>query len=1202
MRSFYIILFVLCANLLSAQINTGILPVSFEQNLSLEQVDHINLYPPSMELIRSEDAEDEKNGTMMKVARLIPFNANVNNSGTWDITSDGKNIWRLRVSSDGAKSCVLHFDEFELPQGSELFVYNPDRSVVLGPYTSEDNDDGGSYAIGVIYGQELIIEYIAPLVKSLTGQLKIVKPILEMRAFSYFYRGAELFDSRASDNFGSSGSCMVNANCSEGNNWRAQQKGVARIYVVESGSGGWCSGTLVNNTNNDQTPYFLTADHCGGSATSYELGQWIFRFKYESTGCSATSEPSGANVTGCTKKARGPLNGGSDFLLLQLNTTSANLKNIGVVYNGWTTSTLASPSGVSFHHPSGDIKKISTYTSSLVSMTYNGGAGNMGATGAHWRVIWASTANGHGVTEGGSSGSPIFNNNGLVVGTLSGGSSDCNNTTSPDLYGKFSYHWTSNGTTNDAQLKPWLAPNSSATSCDYLDPNNVGLVCNFSGTPTTVTAGNSVSFTDLSTGGTISSRQWSFPGGSPSNSSLPSPTIIYNTPGTYNVTLTVTAGSQNATETKNGYITVVEPGSGFTYDFEACTNFAVDQFSPCTTYDGDGNQTYAIQNVSFENQNYTGSFITFNSSATNPSLAGGNWDAHGGSKCGACFSATTPPNNDWFITPKIDLVSNSSFSFWAKTANTNYDKERFNVLISTTNNNISSFTKISSGTFTEAPTTWTKYTYDLNAYNGQGVYLAIQCVSNDAHAFLIDDIEILTSSGGSQNLVADFSGTPTTVTAGNSVSFTDLSTGGTITSRSWSFPGGSPSSSSLPSPTITYNTPGTYNVTLTVTAGSQNATETKNGYITVLPSSSGSDFSYDFEACTNFAVDQFSPCTTYDGDGSPTYGMQNVQFENSGYTGAFIAFNASATNPSLAGGNWDAHGGSKCGACFAAVPPAQGGSGPNNDWFITPKINLISNSSFSFWAKSATVQYGKDRFNVLISTTNNNISSFTKISTGTYTETSETWTKYTYDLNAYNGQGVYLAIQCVSNDAFAFLIDDIEILTSQTSSIPVANFTANPTSGCAPLSVSFTDLSSNSPTSWSWNFVGALPSSSFSPNPTVIYNTPGIYSVTLTASNASGSNTKTMTNYITVNDCTPVEVNLVSKISVYPNPTDGIVYINIPENKAIVRISDILGKVVKVVNLNSNQSSIDLSSLKSGMYFIEIQLSETKYTSKLTIQ
>ena len=1197
MKKFYFILFVFCFNFLSAQINTGILPQSFEHNLSLQEVDHINLYPPNMELIRSEDAIDEKNGEMMKVARLIPFNANIDNSGTWDITSDGKNIWRLRVSSEGAKSCVLHFDEFELPKGSELFVYNPDKSVVLGPYTSADNDDGGSYAIGIVFGQELIIEYLAPLTKSLDGQVEIVKPKIEMSAFSYFYRGEALYDNRASANFGSSGSCMVNANCSEGNNWRTQQKGVARIYVVEGYYGGYCSGTLINNTNNDQTPYFLTADHCGGSASAYEFGQWIFRFKYESPSCNAISEPSGVNVTGCTRKARGPLNGGSDFLLLQLNTSSANLKNIGAVYNGWSTSTTGSPSGISFHHPSGDIKKISTYTQTLTSITYYG-QGETGANYAHWKVLWANTANGHGVTEGGSSGSPLFNNNGLVVGTLSGGSSYCESPNSPDLYGKFSYHWTSNGSTNDKQLKPWLAPNSSATSCDFLDPNNIGLVCNFSGTPTTVTAGNTVNFTDLSTGGTITSRSWSFPGGSPSSSTVASPTITYNNPGTYNVSLTVTSSLGTATETKNGYITVVQSGGsgGFTYDFEACTNFAVDQFSPCTTYDGDGSQTYGSQDVDFENSGYTGAFIAFNPSQTNPPATAENWQAHGGNKYGACFAAYGSANNDWFITPKITLQSNSSFSFWARTLKDQYGKERFNVLISTTNNNISSFTKISTGTYTEAPTTWTKYTYDLNAYNGQGVYLAIQCVSNDAFVFMIDDIEILTSSGGTQNLVADFSGNPTSVQAGGTVNFTDLSTGGTITSRSWSFPGGSPSSSTSSSPTITYNTPGTYNVSLTVYSGQQNATETKQGYITVSQAQSGSGFTYDFEACTNFAVDQFSPCTTYDGDNKSTYSIQDYSFPNQNYTGAFIAFNPSQTTPAL-GENWQAHGGNKYGACFVANGSA------NNDWFITPKITLQSNSSFSFWAKSVNDQYGKERFNVLISTTNNNISSFTKISTGTYTEAPTTWTKYTYDLNAYNGQGVYLAIQCVSNDVFVFMIDDIEILTSEsTINAPVANFTSNITSGCAPLTVSFWDQSTNNPTSRLWNFTGGSPNSSTSQNPTILYNSPGIYSVSLTATNSAGSNTKTRTNYISVEDCSPVNDNLSSKISVYPNPTNGLINIEIPENTATVKISDILGKVVKTEKLSSNQVSIDLSFLNSGMYFIEIQLSETKYVSKLTLR
>ena len=100
-------------------------------------------------------------------------------------------------------------------------------------------------------------------------------------------------------------------------------------------------------------------------------------------------------------------------------------------YAGWNNGTSGSPSGVSIHHPSGSAKKISTYNSSLSSATYNGGANS-----AHWMVTWSATTNGHGVTEGGSSGGPIFDQNGRIIGQLTGGSSYCTATGSPDLYGK----------------------------------------------------------------------------------------------------------------------------------------------------------------------------------------------------------------------------------------------------------------------------------------------------------------------------------------------------------------------------------------------------------------------------------------------------------------------------------------------------------------------------------------------------------------------------------------------------------------------------------------------------------------------------------------------------------------------------------------------------------------------------------------------
>jgi hypothetical protein len=132
---------------------------------------------------------------------------------------------------------------------------------------------------------------------------------------------------------------------------------------------------------------------------------------------------------------------------------------------------------VGIHHPSGDRKKISTYTQQLSSS-------NAYAPGAHWRVVWAATETNHGVTEGGSSGSPIFNPARRIVGTLTGGSSMCATPTAPDFYGKFSYHWDGNNPIPVAErLKAFLDPANSGL--EVLDGSYVGtgtLLCEGSST------------------------------------------------------------------------------------------------------------------------------------------------------------------------------------------------------------------------------------------------------------------------------------------------------------------------------------------------------------------------------------------------------------------------------------------------------------------------------------------------------------------------------------------------------------------------------------------------------------------------------------------------------------------------------------------------------------------------------------------------
>ncbi|MBL1233484.1 MAG: PKD domain-containing protein, partial [Flavobacteriales bacterium] len=101
-------------------------------------------------------------------------------------------------------------------------------------------------------------------------------------------------------------------------------------------------------------------------------------------------------------------------------------------------------------------------------------------------------------------------------------------------------------------------------------------------------------------------------------------------------------------------------------------------------------------------------------------------------------------------------------------------------------------------------------------------------------------------------------------------------------------------------------------------------------------------------------------------------------------------------------------------------------------------------------------------------------------------------------------------------------LSSTSVTIAPCGSAPVAEFSATPKNICEGETVSFTDLSSNTPTSWSWTFVGGTPSSSTSQNPTITYNTAGTYQVQLTATNAGGSDIETKSAYITVSAPTGV--------------------------------------------------------------------------------
>ena len=188
-------------------------------------------------------------------------------------------------------------------------------------------------------------------------------------------------------------------------------------------------------------------------------------------------------------------------------------------------------------------------------------------------------------------------------------------------------------------------------------------------------------------------------------------------------------------------------------DFEAYDNFLVDPVgdaSPWFFLDFDGSATYGIADTEFENEKYTGSFIVFNPSATTPSVFNDMYAAHSGSKYLACKAAETPTkvNNDWLISPKINIDEDYTLDFWAKSHSSGYGLERFKVGISTTGGNPNDFTFIADSNavgkdYIEAPTEWKNYSFDLSAYEAEThIYFAVNCISEDADMFMIDDIKV----------------------------------------------------------------------------------------------------------------------------------------------------------------------------------------------------------------------------------------------------------------------------------------------------------------------------------------------------------------------------------------------------------------------------------------------------------------------------
>ncbi|HOP05725.1 MAG TPA: trypsin-like peptidase domain-containing protein [candidate division Zixibacteria bacterium] len=425
----------------AAQISQGGTPVSILKSLPKDiptrTMESINL--PTLLV---EDSLEAADGLPYRFGYPFDVKYNLSNSGRWDELEDGSRVWRLRISAPGAYSINLLYDRFVMPKGARMWVYSEDQSMIIGAFTELNNKSHGEFSTAPVKGDVTIVEYYEPVEVLGQGEVSISRIVHAYRDI-FNYGGTH-----AEKDYGESGYCNNNINCSVGDDWQNEKRGVAMVLL--SGGYRWCSGSLVNNVRQDQTPYFLTANHCLGSEST-----WLFMFKYESPTCTNQDGPTGYTISGSTLRAS---NSTADFGLVQLSQSVPD--NYDPYYNGWSNINTAPTSSVAIHHPSGDIKKISFDYDAATSADYLETSGT-----THWRIIqWDD-----GTTEGGSSGSPLFDQNHRVVGQLHGGYASCYSLTS-DWYGKFSLSW-SIGSSSSGRLRDWLDPdNTGATTLDGLDP------------------------------------------------------------------------------------------------------------------------------------------------------------------------------------------------------------------------------------------------------------------------------------------------------------------------------------------------------------------------------------------------------------------------------------------------------------------------------------------------------------------------------------------------------------------------------------------------------------------------------------------------------------------------------------------------------------------------------------------------------------